>query len=227
MRGARINKEQYVLAQSRTARSILHIGCTSAPNTFGRWQQGTLLHKKLCDRVDRETQRVVGIDIDQPSLKWLRERMPRDEILYADAERLGDYFGLDVRFELIIAGDVIEHLPNPGLFLASSREHLTPDGRILLTTVNAFGVVRFLKALLDHEAVHPEHTAYYSGHTLGRLFTLCGLQLTKLGYYKCEPLTRLSLNGIVSNATEHTLAFLWPQFSEGIVAEARIAATTA
>jgi 2-polyprenyl-3-methyl-5-hydroxy-6-metoxy-1,4-benzoquinol methylase len=223
MRGARINKERYVLEQSRTARSILHIGCTSAPNTVGRWRQGTLLHRKLCDHVDRVTQRVVGIDIDQPSIDWLRGRMPHDEILYANAERLGDYFGLDVRFDLIIAGDVIEHLSNPGLFLVSSREHLTPNGRILLTTVNAFGVVRFLKALFDHEAVHPEHTAYYSGRTLRRLFTLCGLQLTKLGYYKCEPLTRLSLNGIITNVTEHILAYPWPQFSEGIVAEARIA----
>lgn len=82
-----------------------------------------------------------------------------------------------------------------------------------------------LTALVDHEAVHPEHTAHYSGRTLGRLFTMCGLRLSKLGYYKCEPLTRLSLNGIVSNVTEHMLALLWPQLSEWVVAEARIAAT--
>ena len=54
---------------------------------------------------------------------------------------------------------------------------------------------------------------------------MCGLRLSKLGYYKCEPLTRLSLNGIVSNVTEHMLALLWPQLSEWVVAEARIAAT--
>jgi 2-polyprenyl-3-methyl-5-hydroxy-6-metoxy-1,4-benzoquinol methylase len=227
MRGPRLCKEQYILARSREARCILHVGCTNAPNTLGRWREGTLIHKRLCEQADRERQRVVGIDIDRPSLAWLKERMPDEEILFADAQRLGDYFAPDVRFDLIIAGDVIEHLPNPGLFLASCAERLTPTGRILLTTVNAFGVARFVKALLNHEAVHPEHTAYYSHRTISRLCAMCGMQVEWLGYYRCEALTHFSLNGLVTNGIEHVFALPWPQLSEGLMAEARVAAPAA
>lgn len=145
--------------------------------------------------------------------------MPEQELLFADAHRLSDYFGSDTQFDLVLSGEVIEHLPNPGMFLESVRSVLAPGGCLLITTVNAFSVTRFAKALLNHEVVHPEHTVYFSPATLRRLTQMSGLRVTKLGYYHCEPITRFSLNLLVSNSLEHALASLWPQFSEGLVAE--------
>ena len=218
MRGPTFEKERYILGRSAKAEQILHIGCTRAPATKAHWANGTLLHRRLCDR-RRPTQRVVGVDIDRSSLAWLSDRMPRDELLYADAQRLCEYLP-GQKFDLIIAGDVIEHLPNPGQFLDSCRHALEPGGVLLITTVNTFGVARFAKALLYHEAVHPEHTAYYSHRTLQRLCAMCGLRVSLLGYYRCEPMDRFSLNLLASNSVERALAPLWPQFSEGILVEA-------
>jgi hypothetical protein len=115
---------------------------------------------------------------------------------------------------------VIEHLPNPGQFLEGCRNALTADGLLLITTVNAFGVARFAKAMLSHEAVHPEHTAYYSHRTLSRLCAMCGLRASLLGYYRCEPANRLSLNLLATNFLERAVAPLLPQFSEGVLLEA-------
>jgi 2-polyprenyl-3-methyl-5-hydroxy-6-metoxy-1,4-benzoquinol methylase len=221
MRGFRKDKEQYILRRSREAKAILHIGCTGAPNTAVRWREGTLLHKNLCDQLV-SGQQLVGVDIDEPSLIWLQERMPHQKLLFADAHHLTDCFGPDVRFDLILAGDVIEHLPNPGLFLESARSVLASGGRILITTANAFPVVGFAKALLDHEAVHPEHTAYFSYSTLRCLCELCGLRVVRFGYYRCEPMTSFSLNTLVSNTLENTLTSVWPQFSTGVIAEAMV-----
>jgi 2-polyprenyl-3-methyl-5-hydroxy-6-metoxy-1,4-benzoquinol methylase len=218
MRGFRVDKEQYILRRSYEAKAILHIGCTGAPNTAVRWREGTLLHKNLCDNLVAG-QQLVGVDIDEPSLTWLQERMPHQELLLADAHHLSDCFGPDMRFDLVLAGDVIEHLANPGLFLESARMVLDAGGRILITTANAFGVAGFAKALLDHEPVHPEHTAYFSRSTLGRLCELCGLRMVRFGYYRCESMTSFSLNTLVSNTLENTLASVWPQFSTGVIAE--------
>jgi 2-polyprenyl-3-methyl-5-hydroxy-6-metoxy-1,4-benzoquinol methylase len=222
MRGLTIVKDDYIRARSAAAERILHVGCTRAPETIRWWEQGGLLHKQLCDQ-RRPGQRIVGVDIDEESLAWLRERMPGEDLRYADAQRLPHYLG-DEKFDLIIAGDVIEHLPNPGQFLEGCREILAPNGAVLVTTVNAFGVSRFAKALLFHEAVHPEHTAYYSHRTLSRLCMMCGLRTSLLGYYRCEPATKFSLNLYVTNFLERAVAPVWPQFSEGVLMEAVVVA---
>lgn len=218
VRGPTVEKERYILERSVGAEHILHVGCTRSPETLTHWEAGTLLHKKLYDQ-RRPTQRIVGVDIDQTALAWLSERIPGAELRYADAQRLPEHLAGE-KFDLIIAGDVIEHLPNPGQFLDGCRDALTPDGSILITTANAFGVSRFAKALLSHEAVHPEHTAYYSHRTLARLCDMSGLRASRLGYYRCEPANRLSLNMLATNFLERAVAPLWPQFSEGVLIEA-------
>jgi SAM-dependent methyltransferase len=220
MRGFRVNKEEYIVQRINCARLILHVGCTNSPNTKGRWDRKTLLHKRLCDEARRTKSQVIGIDIDRDAVQWLRERMPDDEIICADAHNLSSCF-LYTRFDLIVAGDVIEHLANPGLFLESCRTALSPTGRVLLTTCNAYSVVRFLKSLLNHEAVHPEHIAYFSHSTLKRLCEMCGLEIVSLGYYKCEPVLDGSINRVVGNVLEHSACLVWPQLSEGVIVEAR------
>lgn len=222
MRAFRAAKEPYILERAARARAILHVGCTGAPNTQKRWAAGTLLHKNLCDRRAGD-QRVVGIDIEEESLAWLRQRMPREEILYADAHALDEHLG-GARFDLVIAGDVIEHLPNPGQFLTSCRSVLAGDGALLVTTVNAYGIARFAKAFFNHEAVHPEHTAYFSHRTLARLLGMSGYEVARLGYYTCKPIVgKAPIARYAGNAVEHLFAPVWPQFSEGVIVEARAA----
>jgi predicted TPR repeat methyltransferase len=145
--------------------------------------------------------------------------MPGEELRYADAQRLTEFVG-DTRFDLIIAGDVIEHLANQGSFLAGCREALTADGTLLVTTVNAYGITRFAKALLNHEAVHPEHTAYSSHQTLKRLLSMSVFRAVSVGYYRCEPVPDRSVVRLVGNALENFMTPFWPQFSEGLIVEA-------
>jgi 2-polyprenyl-3-methyl-5-hydroxy-6-metoxy-1,4-benzoquinol methylase len=220
MQGFRVQKERYILQQVRPGSRILHVGCTGAPHTALRWLKGTLLHKRLCDAAKSCGAHIIGVDIDKASLAWLQERMPDAELHYGDAQKLRDCEGLGSCFDLILATDVIEHLPNPGLFLESCRTLLSPSGHLLMTTCNAFGIGRFAKALLDHEAVHEEHTAYFSHRTLTRLCLMSGLKALKLGYYECEPMVQFSLNRLVTNLLEHIMCAPCTQFSEGVIVEA-------
>ncbi len=166
MWGFRVEKVQFILQQMSNREKVLHVGCTNSPNTESRWKNKTLLHKKLCDHASLVNAQVTGIDIDEAAVNLVKSKMPHEEILYVDAHYLLNYFGRERKFDLIIAGDVIEHLPNPGLFLESCRNVLSPNGQIVITTANSFGIVRFIKGLLYHESVHREHTAYYSHKTL-------------------------------------------------------------
>lgn len=221
MKGFRLNKEQYIIQQLECNSNVLHVGCTNSPTTIERWKKGTLLHKNLCDHAKAIGSNVIGIDIDDKAINFLKSKMQDETILNIDAHQLSESHLKARQFDLIIAGDVIEHLSNPGLFCQSCNSVLSPGGRIVITTSNAFHIVRFIKALLFHEAVHNEHTAYYSHKTISRLLNMCNLDCTNFGYYKCEPLINYSLNRFVSNVIENFMCVFFPQFSEGIVVTAQ------
>lgn len=218
MKGFRVNKEKYIIKQIASNSNVLHVGCTNSPTTKRRWDKGKLLHKKLCDRANTIESHVTGIDIDEASIDFLKSKMPDEIILKVDAHNLSEYFKDKRLFDLIIAGEVIEHLPNPGAFLQSCNSVLSPGGRIIITTANAFHIVRFIKAMFFHEAVHPEHTAYYSHKTMSRLLNMCNMRGTDYGYWICESLqVSYSLNRLFSNLFENLICAFLPQFSEGII----------
>jgi 2-polyprenyl-3-methyl-5-hydroxy-6-metoxy-1,4-benzoquinol methylase len=215
-----VNKENYLLGQATGKKVVLHVGCASSPSTRKRLAQGDLLHSNLA-RAKAPGATLTGIDIDPDGVEILREHLPDHEIVVGDACLLRDHFG-DRRFDFIIAGDVIEHIANPGHFVAACVGQLSPNGVVVFTTINAFGIARFLQALLNHEAVHPDHVAYYSTKTLATLLRRDQLTILESGYYRAEPLSGvISINRAVSNAIEYAATAIWPQFGEGIVVTAR------
>ena len=155
MRAYKVHKEKHILQQIKAGDKILHIGCTNSPRTAERLKSGTLLHKNLCDKAEIIGADITGIDIDDEAINFLKSMMPNKEILNIDAHKCAEYFGENRTFDLIIDGDVIEHLPNPGVFLQSCKSVLSPHGNVFLTSVNAYSAVRFLKAIFS--ALEPSY----------------------------------------------------------------------
>src|SRR5437016_4526418 len=78
-------------------------------------------------------------------------------------------------FDLIVAGDLIEHLANPGEFLSRAFAHLRDQGYLCIVTPNAFSVNTVLKSLLGiGTQVNAEHTCWYDPTTLGQLLKRYG-----------------------------------------------------
>lgn len=74
-----------------------------------------------------------------------------------------------------VAGELIEHILNPGLFLNCARTHLKDDGKLVLTTPNANCLIYFLEnLLLGKEIDNPDHVAIYTATTLSLLLKKCG-----------------------------------------------------
>jgi len=83
-------------------------------------------------------------------------------------------FDLGRTFDVVFAGEIIEHLDNVHGFLSSVRRHLAPGGRFVLTTPNAFYVGNFIYRLGGNARVHPQHTAWYCESTLRRVLSVNG-----------------------------------------------------
>jgi SAM-dependent methyltransferase len=77
---------------------------------------------------------------------------------------------LGEEFNVIVAGDIIEHLDNPGKFLGRAGKHLKPDGILLVTTPNPITYVRMLRVLLKgHAGANREHTCWFTAKVLRQL----------------------------------------------------------
>lgn len=89
--------------------------------------------------------------------------------------------------EVVFAGDLIEHLSNPGRFLDCSYQNLREDGRLVITTPNTYSFAKLARVLLrrtNEPPVNPEHTCYYTPRTLAHLASRHGFRLVEVKY--CE-----------------------------------------
>jgi 2-polyprenyl-3-methyl-5-hydroxy-6-metoxy-1,4-benzoquinol methylase len=68
-------------------------------------------------------------------------------VLEGNVEHLEDMVPELRGFDVVVAGDIIEHLSNPGLMLDGIRSRLATNGRVIISTPNAFGVASWLRVL--------------------------------------------------------------------------------
>lgn len=159
-------------------RDVLHVGCTDAPMTLERLGAGTLLHTRLW----RTARRILGIDISREGLQLLSD-VGYDHVTYADAEHLE----FERAFDMVMAGDVLEHLNNPGLFIEGAVRALQPGGELVIAVPCAFTANTIKTWLRGGEQVHMDHVAYYSPKTLATLCGRYGLLPTFLGFTMQPP----------------------------------------
>jgi 2-polyprenyl-3-methyl-5-hydroxy-6-metoxy-1,4-benzoquinol methylase len=175
---ARIEREQYILDAAKGAESILHIGCSDHPFTESLLGSDGLLHSRLLGQAPH----AVGFDISRTGIALLKKQYPKASFLLGDAETLGESVP-ENQYELIIAGEVLEHLSNPGLFLAACAKVLKKDGKLLLTVPNAFGIRRLIHVFMKVENYHPDHTFYLSENTVKVLADRYGFSISRSFYY--------------------------------------------
>lgn len=170
----------YILDACR-GKQVLHLGCADTPYTRVRLDDGTLLYTMIEDVAAAQ----YGVDLSAEGIEVLCEQGYRN-LAIADAEQIAlqNPFG-QVEFDIIVAGEIIEHLSNPGLFLESLKPLFSkPSAKLVLTTVNAYCAHRFFYSLLmREESVHPDHVSYFSRKTLSRILTMHGYEIEDFSFY--------------------------------------------
>jgi len=118
---------------------------------------------------------VYGVDISYGE----DEVKPKDHYRKASAEN----FDFGVQFDVIFAGDLIEHLSNPGLFLDSCARNLRKDGRLIITTPNCFNLYNVAEKFIKSEPeVNSDHTFYFNRTVLEKLLEKNGWQPESFAY---------------------------------------------
>lgn len=101
-------------------------------------------------------------------------------IHFGDAQN----FNMDRQFEVITAGDLIEHLPNLDGFITSVKRTLSKNGQLLISTPNPWCWKYFLYHLFygKLEPVNREHVAWFCLKTLENLFARYGFEIVEFTY---------------------------------------------
>lgn len=137
---------------------VLDLGCVQ--HDPAKRRDPDWLHQHLYRTADE----ILGVDVDEKGVRELQAA--GFNVTVGDAEVL-DGHG---QYDYIVAGDLIEHLENPGRFLSAARSRLADDGKLVVTTPNPWCWPR-LKRLAFGGEVHcnPEHTHYHDRRTLRQL----------------------------------------------------------
>jgi len=156
-------------------KNVLNIGCASG---------------HLHSRIKSVAKYVIGVDraLNTADIQIDVDMQPH--VIY------GDIVSKNLPYpDLIVAGEIIEHLANPGHFLHTLRQLKTP---LLITVPNALAEGGRSWLRYGYEQVNNDHVAWYSYHTLKILVERYNFKIDEFYWYGGKPLTAEGLIFVVS-----------------------------
>lgn len=97
-------------------------------------------------------------------------------------------FAVQRCFDVVVAGDIIEHLHDFKGFFHSVEQALKPGGKLIITTAQPYFFVRIAQAVLRGKVYeNPEHTVWFSIGTMTELINRYGFKVVHAEYGSSEP----------------------------------------
>ena len=161
------HKIRFIVTHCR-GKDVLDLGCVQ--HNPENYKSKYWVHKALT----RSAKSVDGIDLYENGVNYLKSI--GYNITVGNAER----FRLEKRYDVIVAGDLIEHLENLGDFFECCKLHLRPEGKLLISTPNPWHWRFILKAALFKGRVKPnaEHTLWICPTVLSNMASRHDLKVT-------------------------------------------------
>jgi len=150
-------------------KAVLDLGCVD--HNPEAYQSKFWVHKALRAVAAHTT----GLDLYENGVRYLRKR--GFNVVEGNAANIE----LEDTFEVIVAGDLIEHLANPGAFLDSARRRLTPGGVLLISTPNPWYWRYIVKSVFSVDVrPNPEHVSWYCAATLRTMLARYGFEIFEM-----------------------------------------------
>lgn len=153
------SKRYKIIQKYCFGKTVLDLGCvehySGAEEHFNDW-----VHRGIKE-VAKE---VVGLDNAEEEVKLLNQR--GYNIVVGDTEN----FDLQTCFEVVVCGELLEHVNNPGLVLQNVKKHLAKEGILIVTTPNSESMLWVLYNLVyGRVPCNPTHVCWYNYQTLREL----------------------------------------------------------
>jgi hypothetical protein len=142
---------------------VLDVGCT------GYEKYGMHHPESLFQQIKKTAKYVVGLDIKE--FPWGKP----------DFIENVETMQLNRKFDVIVAGDMIEHVSNVGMMLDRFKEHMKEDSLLILSTPNTFSPLYFCEYVWRKEkGFSDDHVALYSEKTLEVILKRHGFEVINI-----------------------------------------------
>ncbi len=209
----RIHRRDRYLTKLCMNRNVVHLACAAWPFTAELIVNGDLLHAKLHDVAENLT----GVDICSEGLEILRSRF--GELYEADLLCIDQFSRFVDQLpwapDVFVAGELIEHLDQPGRLLENCHAVMPQTSKLVITVPNAFSAKSFLRVAVGVEKVSADHVAYYSLTNLRELVSRAGFELLETVWYRSEGDAHLA-ERVVDFAIKPCL-WACPQLADGLI----------
>lgn len=160
------NRTDYLVSLAR-GKKVLDIGVVE--HSLDSVKSGRWLHRHLVESASS----CVGLDVLENSVRALQAE--GYDVRVHDLTTTP----LDETFDLIVAGDVIEHVGGPQRLLEHARLSLAPGGRIVVTTPNPYMLHRAVHGLRGDFRDSADHVALFGPSHMLELGHRAGLRLDR------------------------------------------------
>ncbi|UII23669.1 class I SAM-dependent methyltransferase [Fulvivirga ligni] len=170
LQGSIENKKDFILKQFSKESSVLDVGCIgqAIDNKSNSW-----LHGILCQHSDN----VVGVDINEEKIIEVKKAGYN---IFHTTELTNAH-----HFDVIVMGDIIEHVSDVNIFLEFYAKHLKPGGKMVITTPNPFSFRQILNIFFfKRPFINVEHTCYLDPYVMFEVLDRSGLKISDFAWIK-------------------------------------------
>ena len=167
-------------------KSVLDIGCVN--HSIGRTEFDNWLHGKIKD----VARKLVGVDFLKEEVEELNKA--GYEVICADVTKP---LKVDEQFDVIMVGNLIEHLSDFAGFFKNLNKYLKEDGMVLISTANPFYMEQYFYSAFKNEVlINPEHTCWIDPVALEQLAARFEFKTEKVYWIKNGwPLSKVICSG--------------------------------
>lgn len=174
-----VDRLGFIAAQVR-GKAVFDLGALDETALDAKMGTSDWLHARLCESASS----VIGIDNSKLLPAEGLATINGGRIIHADIFDLAPVIEQHGRPDVIVAGELIEHLPNTLELLSRLRANRTLRGvDLVISTPNACSWHNILIGLAGRESTHCDHLQIYSYKTLRTLFSRAGIDLVSVVPY--------------------------------------------
>lgn len=181
-------------------KSVLHLGFIQHLMYEDQIKQGDWLHNKI----DEVSSKLVGIDYLKDEVDKISQKYGY-ECYFGDAMNLNES-KVTGKYDVIVCGELIEHVENPGLMLQGIKRFMHEDSLLIITTPNPWSLNR-LKLMvfkkLENRWLNKEHVSWFSYGTLTQILDRTGYCEANYGYYYNESVEKMKKSNSITNKIKY------------------------
>lgn len=201
-------------------KKVLHIWACDSPFTKEKFngECWPFLYRE----VDKICSEQLGIDLDSESVDFLNSHTEAFLNSRAKCMDMNMFGELDYAPDVIIFGEVIEHLMNLEIALTNLKKVMKKDTLLIISTPNSYCFEWIIGNIFWRESFHEDHKVYFSNGMLTNLLRHNQIQVIDTYFCKIWHEPDSTKRILLSIFGDYFIYYLFPRFYNNLLFVAKL-----